>query len=155
MHRKAHGLSHRRERSSTAHATRQCRRGRPAAFRRSVRALARMTRVRLSVFLSPVAKITVARPLHDGLRAHELYVGAKTLSERVVRAADQQETKLRLTQLLVELSVPASGDIHVIGILRLCADVVVDGITFGECGKRRCHVFSEMSGLCRAPPLLA
>src|SRR5262249_14416123 len=36
----------------------------------------------LSGFLPLVAKITVARTLHDGLCARELYVGAKTLREQ-------------------------------------------------------------------------
>jgi hypothetical protein len=35
--------------------------------------------------------------LHDGLSARELYVGAKSFGEREVRAADQQESQLRLT----------------------------------------------------------
>src|SRR5436190_10145445 len=94
------------------------------------------TRERLSFFLPPVAKIAVTGALHDGLSARELYVGAKTLGEREVRAADQQESKLGLTQLLVELCVPASRDIDLVGISRLRADTVVDGVTFGERGKR-------------------
>jgi hypothetical protein len=36
-------------------------------------------------------KIAVARALHDGLSARELYVGAKTLGEREVQVADQQD----------------------------------------------------------------
>ena len=88
--------------------------------------------MRRSVFLPPVAKIVVAGALHDGLSPCELDVGAETLGEREVQAADQQESKLGPTQLLAELSVPASGDIDVIGILRLCADGVVDSVTLAN-----------------------
>ena len=109
----------------------------------------------LSVLLPPVAKIAVAGALHDGLCARELYVGAKTLGEGKVHAADQQESKLRLTQLLVELRVPASRDVDLIGILRLRADAVVDGVTSGERGKRRRHVLSHVPGFFRPPPLFA
>src|ERR1700694_2321822 len=97
----------------------------------------------------------MAGALHDGLRAREPYVGAKPLGEREVQAADQQESKLRLTQLLVELCVPASSDIDLVGILRLRADPVVDGVTFGERGKRQRHVLSHVPGFFRPPPLLA
>src|SRR5262245_30728321 len=71
--------------------------------------------IRLSQSLVP--KVTVASALHDGLRARELYVGTKSLGHGEVRAADQQESELRLTQLLVELSVPASRNIDLEGIL--------------------------------------
>ena len=110
---------------------------------------------RLSIFLSPVAKITVASTLHDGLSAREPYVGVKTLREGEVHAADHQESKLRLTQLLVELRIPASGDINRIGILRLPTDAVVEGVAFGERGKRLCHVLSNVRGFFRPPPLFA
>ena len=43
--------------------------------------------VRLSQ--SPVPKVAVAGTLHDGLRAHELYVGTKSLGHREIRTADQ------------------------------------------------------------------
>src|ERR1700730_8613720 len=105
-----------------------------------------MTHRRLWAFPPPVAKIAVASALHDGLRARELYVGAKTLGEREVRAADQQESKLGLTQLLVELCVPASSDIDLVGILRLRANAIVDGVTFSERGKRQRHVLSHVLG---------
>ena len=72
---------------------------------------------RLSIFLPPVAKIAVAGALHDGLCAREPHAGAKSLGKREVRAADKQESKLRLVQLLVELCVLASGDIDLVGIL--------------------------------------
>jgi hypothetical protein len=55
-----------------------------------------------------------AGALHDGLRARELYVGTKSLGRSEVRTADQQESELRLTQLLVELSVPTSRKMPVI-----------------------------------------
>src|SRR6516164_6518733 len=71
-----------------------------------------------SVFTqSLVPKVTVASTLHDGVSARELYVGTKSLGHGEVRAADQQESELRLTQLLVELSVPASRNIDLEGIL--------------------------------------
>src|SRR5262249_31644067 len=66
---------------------------------------------------SLVAKVAVAGALHDGLRARDLYVGIKSLGHGEVRAADQQESELRLTQLLVEFSVAASRDIDLEGIL--------------------------------------
>jgi hypothetical protein len=50
-----------------------------------------MSRLKLSVFLSLVAKIAMARALHDSLCARELYVGAQTLREREVRAAGLDE----------------------------------------------------------------
>ena len=87
-----------------------------------------LTWSRPSVLLPPVAKITVAGALHDGLREPELYVWAETLSEREVSATDQQESQFRLAQLLVEFCVPASSDVDLISILRLCADAVVEGI---------------------------
>src|SRR5262249_28321990 len=102
-----------------------------------------------------VAKITVARAFHDGLSARELYVGAKSIGEREIRAADQQESKLRLTQLLVKLCVPASSDIDLIGILRSRADTVVDGITCGERGKRQRQHVSDVTGCSLPPPPFA
>jgi len=93
--------------------------------------------------------------LHDGLCACELYVRAKPLGEREVQAADKQESKLRLTQLLKELCVQASGDIDLIGILRLRANTVVDGFTFGERGKRQRHILAHVPGFSRPPPLFA
>src|ERR1700730_2673781 len=114
-----------------------------------------MTHRRLWAFPPPVAKIAVASALHDGLRARELYVGAKTLGEREVRAADQQESKLRLNQFLGALCVPASSDIDFIGILRLRADTVFNGVTFGERGKRQRHGLSHVRGFFRPPPLFA
>jgi hypothetical protein len=59
----------------------------------------------------------VARTLHDGLRAREFYVGTKPLRHVEVRAADQQEAKVWLTQLLVELRVSASGNVDVKDIM--------------------------------------
>ena len=47
-----------------------------------------LTLMRRSIFLSPVAKIAVARALHDGLCARQLYVGTKTFGKREVLAAD-------------------------------------------------------------------
>jgi hypothetical protein len=49
--------------------------------------------------------------LHDGLCARELYVGLKALSHVEVQTANKQEPKLRLTQLLVEVRIPASRNI--------------------------------------------
>src|SRR5262249_26458229 len=102
-----------------------------------------------------IAKIAVARALHDGLSARELYVGAKAFCEREVRAADQQESKLRFAELLVELRVSTSSDIDLIGIWRLRADRVVDGVAFGERGKRHPHFLSDVRGRFRPPPLFA
>src|SRR5262245_50027519 len=110
---------------------------------------ASLARTRPSGFLPPVAEIVVARALHAGLCAREPYVGAKAIGEREVRAANQQEAKLRLTQLLVKLCVPTSSDIDLIGISRLRAHHVVDGVAFGERGKRRRHVVSDVSGFSR------
>ena len=58
-----------------------------------------------------VPKVAVAGALHDGLCERELYVRTKSLGRKEVRTADQQESELRLTQFLVELSVPASRNI--------------------------------------------
>src|SRR5215813_12090277 len=110
--------------------------------------------MRLSIFLSPVAKIAVARALHDGLCTRQLYVGTKTFGKCEVLAADQQESKLRLAQLFVELCVPTSSDIDLIDILRLRADAVIEGLTSGERSERRCHVLSHVRRLLRLPPLL-
>jgi len=110
--------------------------------------------MRRSIFLSPVAKIAVARALHDGLCARQLYVGIKTFGKREVLAADQQESKLRLAQLFVEFCVPTSSDIDLINILRLRADAVIEGVTFGERSERRRHVLSHVRRLFRLPPLL-
>src|SRR5262244_3918935 len=85
--------------------------------------------IRLSQSLVP--KVTVASALHDGLRARELYVGTKSLGHGEVRAADQQESELRLTQLLVELSVPASRNIDLEGILRLLAHSIIERVLAG------------------------
>jgi hypothetical protein len=71
--------------------------------------------IRLSQPLVP--KVAVAGTLHDGLRARELYVGSKSLSRSEVRTADQQESELQLTQLLVELSVPTSRNVDLESIL--------------------------------------
>src|SRR5260221_12153257 len=43
---------------------------------------------RRSVFLSPIAKIAVARAFHDGSSARELYVGAQNLPGPEIRAAN-------------------------------------------------------------------
>ena len=90
------------------------------------------TDLKLSVFLTLVAKIAMARTLHNGLCARELYLGAKTLGERGVRAADQQES---------ELARPAPCR-----TLRTsdCADTVVDGVTFGERGKRQRQILPHV-----------
>src|SRR5579864_9304418 len=96
----------------------------------------------------------MARALHDGLSAREFYVGIEALREREVQAADQQESKLRFTQLLVELRVAAPGDIDLITVLRLRPDVVVDGFASGEGGERRSQVFADVPGsFCSPPPL--
>jgi hypothetical protein len=71
--------------------------------------------IRLSQPLVP--KVAMTGTLHDGLRARELYVGTKSLSGSEVRTADQQESELRLTQLLVELSVPTSRNVDLESIL--------------------------------------
>ena len=60
-----------------------------------------------------VPKVAVAGALHDGLCERELYVRTKSLGRKEVRTADQQESELRLTQFLVELSVPASRNISI------------------------------------------
>src|SRR5216684_4501700 len=75
----------------------------------------RFRSIRLSQSL--VAKVAVAGALHDGLRARELDVRTKSLGQREVRTADQQESELRLTQLLVELGVSASRNIELEGVL--------------------------------------
>lgn len=59
----------------------------------------------------------MAGALHDGLRARELYVGTESLGCGEVRIADQQESKLRLTEFLLELGIPASGNFDFEGIL--------------------------------------
>ena len=73
--------------------------------------------MRLSIFLSPVAKIAVARALHDGLCARQPDVGAKTFGKREVLAAGQQESKLWLAQFFVELCIPTFSDIDLVDIL--------------------------------------
>ena len=60
--------------------------------------------------------------LEPGLR-----IRAKTLGERKVQATDQQESKVRLTQFLVELRVAAPSDIDLIGVLRLRATPLLFG----------------------------
>jgi hypothetical protein len=50
---------------------------------------------------------------------------------------------------------PAFGDIDLIGTLRLCADTVVDGVTFGERGKRQRHILAHVHRFSSAPPLFA
>ena len=87
--------------------------------------------MKLSVFLSLVAKIAMARALHNGLCARELYLGAKTLGERGVRAADQQESELRLSQFLVELCVLTFSDITSKEFYD-CARTLQSGVVFGE-----------------------
>src|SRR6266403_1365661 len=81
-----------------------------AAFGLELDADVRLRSIRLSQSLVP--KVAVAGTLHDGLRARELYVGTKSLGHREVRTADQQESELRLTKLLVELSVSASRNVE-------------------------------------------
>src|SRR5260370_10310600 len=66
-----------------------------------------------------VAKVAVAGTLHDGLRARELYLGTESLGHRDVCATDQQESEFRLAQRLEELSVPASRNIELEGILSI------------------------------------
>src|SRR2546427_10783535 len=95
----------------------------------------------------------MARALHDGLCARELDVGAQTLGEREVRAANQQESQLRLTQLLVELCVPTSSEIDLKGIFRLRTDTVLESVTFGERGNRHRPILSHVPRLVRSPPL--
>src|SRR5215831_18181100 len=87
-----------------------------------------LVRAEMLIFLSPVAKVAVACALHDGLRARQLYVGVKTFGKREVLTADQQESKLRLAQLLVEMCVPTSSDIDLIDVLRFRAYAVIEGV---------------------------
>src|SRR5262247_2732051 len=108
-----------------------------------------------SLGLPQVAKSAVARALHDGLGARQLHVRTKAFGERQVHAAHQQESKLWLAQLFVELGVATARDIDLIGILRLRANIVVDGVTFREGGKCRRHVVSHVLGVSCRPPLLA
>src|SRR5262249_60581399 len=56
----------------------------------------------------------------------------KTFGKCEVLAADQQESKLRLAQLFVELCVPTSSDIDLIDILRLRADAVIEGLNLWQ-----------------------
>src|SRR5262249_10409849 len=109
--------------------------------------------IRLSHSLVP--KVTVASALHDGLRARELYVGIKPIGHGEVRAADQQESELRLAQLLVELSVPASRNIDLEGILRLLAHSIIERVLAGECCERRRHDLPEVLLILRPPELFA
>lgn len=66
---------------------------------------------------SPVPEVAMTGALHDGLRARELYVETKSLGRIEIRTADQQEAEFRLTQLLVELGIPASRNLDLEGIL--------------------------------------
>ncbi len=59
------------------------------------------------------------RALHDGLRARERDVWTNSLGYWEVDTADQQESELGLTQFLVELSIPASRNIELEGILAM------------------------------------
>src|SRR5215472_15112632 len=86
----------------------------------------------------------MARALHDGLCTRQLYVGTKTFGECEVLAADQQESKLRLAQLFVELCVPTSSDIDLVDIVRFRADAVIEGVTFGPRSERQCHVLCHV-----------
>ncbi len=52
----------------------------------------------LSLSRAPVAKVAMARALHDGLRAGELDVRAKSLGHVIVGAADQQESEFGLAR---------------------------------------------------------
>src|SRR5579864_7332479 len=98
----------------------------------------RPARLRGSVLLqSMIAKIAMAGALHDGLCARELDVGIKSLGRVEVRAADQQEAKLGLTEFLVEFGKFASRNIDLERILRLLDHTVIESVIAGiggECG---------------------
>src|SRR5258708_22669225 len=97
----------------------------------------------------------MAGALHDGLRARQLYVRTKSLGHREVRTADQQESELRLTQLLVELGVPASRNIELEGVLRLLDHSVIKRVFVGVGCERRRHGVAEVVLILGLPEFFA
>jgi hypothetical protein len=72
--------------------------------------------------------------LHDRLRARELYVATEAFRHRKVRTADQEKPKLGCAQLLLELRVAASRDVHLKGVRRLLEHLVIESVF------RRVHI---------------
>ena len=66
--------------------------------------------------------------LHDRLRPREPNARAKSLSHCEVCAANKQEPKIGLTQLIVELSIPTSCDIDFKRIICLRSHLIVEGV---------------------------
>src|SRR5271169_4390165 len=97
----------------------------------------------------------MAGTLHDGLRARELDVGTKSLGHGVVRMADQQETKLGLTELPEELGVAASCHVDRKGILRLLDHAIIKRIVTGVGFERGRHDRPEVVLTLRPPELFA
>ena len=64
-----------------------------------------------------IAKVTVTGALHDRLGARKLDVRPEALGHCEVGTADQQKSKLRLAECLVELRVSTSPDLDVAVIL--------------------------------------
>jgi Lhr-like helicase len=69
--------------------------------------------------------------------------------------ANQQESELRLTQLLVELSVPTSRNIDLESILRPLDHSIVKSVLTRVCCERRCHDLSEVLLILPPPELFA
>src|SRR6185437_13825203 len=78
------------------------------------------------LLLAPVAEVAVGRALHDRLRARELGIATKSVGGREVGRADQEESELRLTQLLVEFGVAATRHFDAVAVFRLLNHLVIE-----------------------------
>src|SRR5437773_4159803 len=90
-------------------------------------------------FHPPVTEIAMVGALHDGLRARELHIGAKSVGDSEVGGADQQESEFGLAERLVKLGVAASRHIERESIVRLLADAVVERLALRVGLERRRH----------------
>ena len=87
----------------------------------------------------------MARALHDRLRTGELDLRAKSLGHQIIRAADEQESELRLAERVVELGVAASPDIDVEGVLRLLVPLEVEGVVASKVANADVIAFPRLS----------
>jgi hypothetical protein len=71
------------------------------------------SRLKLSVFLSLVAKIAMARALHNGLCAREREIWIEAVDHSVVAIAMNEVAQFGETKLLIELRIPAARYVKV------------------------------------------
>src|ERR1700675_728186 len=105
--------------------------------------------------LQRISKITVTRTLHDGLGAGEPYIRTISFCHPKVRAACQQEPKLRCANCFVKLSVATASNIYLERLRSLFDYLVIQCICSRKHIEGCSHLLPKIPCSLRSPPLLA